>query len=94
MQPIPADKHCYKTTPEFDQDSIPLGLTRHHTTKAGTWARIHVISGRLVLQFIAEGDWEREEYLLTPDHFGTIEPQRPHQVRADGPVTFFVEFYR
>lgn len=81
----------YKTTPEFDQDTIPAGLQRDHKTAAGVWGRIVVREGSL--RYVIEQE-EMEEHLLDPGRPGIIEPQRPHHVVIDGPVRFSVEFYR
>ena len=40
MKTLPADVVTYKKTPAFTQDTIPKGLLRRHTTKAGSWGKI------------------------------------------------------
>ena len=39
----------YRTTPVFDQDSLPAALRQDHSTKAGVWGLIRVLGGRLLL---------------------------------------------
>jgi tellurite resistance-related uncharacterized protein len=46
---LPEGFTAYKRTPMFDQDNLPIGLRREHCTKAGVWALIHVVEGRLRL---------------------------------------------
>lgn len=90
MRRLPASAEAYRKTPVFTEDSIPAGLTRDHSTKAGVWGLIHVTSGALRLSFADGAPAER----LVPGRPGVIAPQQPHAVAADGPVRFFVEFYR
>jgi tellurite resistance-related uncharacterized protein len=44
---LPEGLTAYKRTPTFDQDTLPIGLRHEHRTKAGVWALIHVVEGRL-----------------------------------------------
>lgn len=81
----------YKQTPVFDETSIPEGLLRRHTTKAGVWARIHVLEGELVFRLLEP---EASEVRLSPTRGGEVGPQVPHEVAACGPVRFYVEFLR
>ncbi|MBX9828249.1 MAG: DUF1971 domain-containing protein, partial [Xanthobacteraceae bacterium] len=47
MNDLPADVEAYSRSPEFDQDTLPAALRKQHSTKAGTWALIHVLEGKL-----------------------------------------------
>ena len=38
MKHLPAGLDHYKSTPVFDQDTVPAGLRRAHSTAAGVWA--------------------------------------------------------
>lgn len=78
----------YNRTEEFDQDSVPDSLLSEHSTKAGVWAMIRVVEGSMELNV---GD-EVEE--LHPKNPGFVEPEASHHLKIDGPVRFFVEFYR
>lgn len=76
----------------FTTSSIPKGLLREHTTKAGTWGVIRVISGRL-LYTITEP--VLSNYELDAEKAGIIEPQVKHQIKAlSDDLAFVVEFYR
>lgn len=90
MRWLPASVEAYRKTPVFTETSIPEGLLRDHSTKAGTWGLIHVISGGLTLHF---PDVELPER-LKPGRPGVLPPEALHRVAADGPVRFFVEFFR
>ncbi|MFC5460363.1 DUF1971 domain-containing protein [Massilia niabensis] len=91
MKPLPANVVLYKTTPEFNHESVPAGLQRNHTTAAGVWGRIVVHEGSL--RYVIE-EPEFEEHLLGPGNAGIVEPQVAHHVAIDGPVRFCVEFHR
>lgn len=91
MKPLPDSVAHYKSTPEFDEGSVPAALRRDHTTAAGAWARINVLEGSLYY-CIAEPAPER--HLLSVGVGGIIEPQVKHFVELCGPVRFRVDFYR
>ncbi|MDF3855150.1 DUF1971 domain-containing protein [Paracoccus sp. P2] len=84
----PGDAAPYRRTPEFTETTVPKGLLRAHATRPGTWARLHVLEGRLVFRDLVGGT----EMLLGPGIHPLIHPERLHEVAAAGPVRFFVEF--
>jgi tellurite resistance-related uncharacterized protein len=77
----------YRTTPVFDQDSLPDALRQDHSTKAGVWGVIRVLEGRLRF---ADADGST---MLTPDRPGLIHPERKHRVEPVGAMRMHVEFY-
>jgi tellurite resistance-related uncharacterized protein len=77
----------YRTTPVFDESSLPAGLRQDHSTKAGVWGIIRVIEGRLRL-FDRDGAQD-----LSPDRPGLIHPGQPHRVEPLGRMRMQVEFY-
>lgn len=87
----PIALEAYRRTPLFDESSIPAGLLRRHTTKAGVWARIHVVEGELVFRLLEPTP---SELRLSPSRIGEVEPEVPHEVAVCGPVRFYVEFLR
>lgn len=91
MKDVPAGLECYKRTPEFTELTVPEGLLRHHTTKAGVWGRIVVSEGRLLYRMLEP---VLEELLLEPGRCGVVEPGVAHEVRPQGAVRFHVEFLR
>lgn len=88
---MPAGLAPYKRTPDFTQDTIPAALRKAHSTKAGVWALIHVVSGRL--RYVVEPPLARDE-ILTPAQPGVVVAEALHHVAPDGNVTFYVEFHR
>jgi tellurite resistance-related uncharacterized protein len=91
MKQLPENALPYRQTAIFNQNTIPNGLLNQHTTKAGTWAKINVISGKLLYQILSTPS---ENHILTPTFSGIVEPQIPHQVKAIETVEFYVEFYQ
>lgn len=91
MKALPEGVARYGGTPEFSEGSIPASLLRSHRTKAGTWARIVVLEGRLLYRILEP---EVEEIELSPERSGIVEPEIAHEVEARGRVRFRVEFWR
>lgn len=87
---LPAGLVAYRRTPIFDQDTIPAGLRREHRTAAGVWGLITVLDGRLRFRALSPVS----ETVLIPGAPIAVAPQQPHEVVPDGPVRFYVEFYR
>jgi tellurite resistance-related uncharacterized protein len=91
MKNLPEHVKHYKSTPEFNQDNVPVGLQRNHSTAENVWGRIVASEG--ALRYRIEQP-EPGEYMLGPGHPGIIEPRMLHHVEVIGPVRFCVEFYR
>lgn len=90
MPTLPTGATMYKSTPVFDDNTVPDGLLREHRTKAGTWGRIVVLQGELVYEAM-EPDQAR--WVLNPRVPGIIEPEMAHRIVLSGPVRFQVEFH-
>jgi tellurite resistance-related uncharacterized protein len=80
----------YRRTPEFTQDTVPAGLLRGHSTKAGVWGLIHVLEGRLRYRILGDAP---EETVLEAGTTGVVVPQQLHEVEPLGAVRFYVEFH-
>lgn len=83
------DIQPYRSTPVFDQDTLPAALRTSHNTKAGVWGVLRVIEGELKLTYLTPPS----ELLLTPDKPGLILPQQPHFVTPIGTMKMRVDFY-
>ena len=88
---MPSGYQPYKRTAEFTTLSIPDGLKRQHSTKAGVWGVIHLLVGRM--RYVVEAPLARE-WLLEAPSLTVIVPEIPHHVMPEGDVRFFVEFHR
>lgn len=91
MKELPKDVAVYKCTPDFNEETVPAGLLRTHTTKEGSWGKICVTKGKLLYTIETE---PLESIELTPERFGVVEPQVPHHVEPLGEVEFHVEFLK
>ena len=89
MKELPENMNVYKRTPEYNEETIPAGLLKAHTTKEGTWGKICISKGKLI--YIIETQ-PQETIELTPNKYGVVEPQVPHHVKPSGKVEFHVEF--
>jgi tellurite resistance-related uncharacterized protein len=91
---LPADVQPYARTAVFTEATVPAGLLRRHTTKAGAWGLIRVLEGRLAYR-ISDPRRPASETILSPDRGpGVVEPTILHEVEPLGPVRFYVEFLR
>jgi tellurite resistance-related uncharacterized protein len=88
--PLPPGLAADRRTPVFTEETIPAGLRRRHRTRPGVWALITVLEGKLRFRRLDP----IAEMLLSPGTPGLVSPEQPHDVDPDGPVRFFVEFYR
>ncbi|EQB14701.1 hypothetical protein L288_00685 [Sphingobium quisquiliarum P25] len=84
-----ADVLPYRSTPVFDESSLPAALRARHSTKAGVWGVIKVLEGQLRLSYLEPPS----ESLLTPQQPGLVEPQQPHFVTPIGAMKMQVDFY-
>ncbi len=80
----------YKSTPVFDDTSLPAAIRNAHNTKDGVWGLLRVIEGEVRLVF---HDPPRELH-VTPGNPAPIPPQQVHHVEVLGPMRMQVEFYR
>ena len=87
---IPRAAKPYKRSRVFTETTVPRGFLRNHSTGDGVWGVIHVVSGSLRFSVPSAG---REE-ILTPARTGIAEPTVPHRVTPQGPVAFYIEFWR
>ena len=88
---LPAGWPEYRRTPLFSDATAPEALRRRHTTKAGVWARICVVSGALRYRIL--DPFEAEQTLAAGD-VGVVLPEVGHRVELEGPVEFYVAFHR
>lgn len=77
----------YKSTPVFDENSLPAGLRRDHNTKAGVWGVIRVLEGELLFERAGE------TRTLTPTTPALIRPEEKHRVEPLGRMRMRVDFY-
>ncbi|MHA3792868.1 DUF1971 domain-containing protein [Sphingomonas sp. YL-JM2C] len=79
----------YRSTPLFDNTTLPMALQRRHATKAGVWGVVRVIEGRLLLTYLDP----ESEVVLDSGQAGLLLPEQPHFVTPQGPMRMQVDFY-
>lgn len=80
----------YKTTPVFDETTLPEAIRNRHNTKPGVWGLLRVIEGEVALVF----EQPPRRLRVTPDAPAEIPPQAWHHVETTGPMRMVVEFHR
>ena len=91
---LPPGLVAYRRTPVFDANTIPAGLRREHRTRPGVWAVINVLAGKLRFRTLPPDPELHGGTCLSAGQHVVIAPGQLHEVEPDGPVRFFVEFYR
>ncbi len=81
--------HPYRSSPVFDERTLPAALCREHRTKPGVWGVIRVIEGKLKLTLSDSG----EVLMLEPGTPGIVLPDQLHHVEVQGPMQMQVDFY-
>lgn len=89
MNPTLAPSSPYKSTPIFDENTLPVGLRKEHRTKTGVWGVIRVLDGRLRYRVLDPAS----ETILDAEHPGLVLPDQPHLVEPLGPMRMQVEFH-
>ncbi len=85
----PAPPEPYRSTPVFDQDTLPAALRREHRTKPGVWGVVRVLEGALKLSYVDP----LEILIVSPASPGLLLPDQPHFVEPIGAMRMRVEFY-
>lgn len=79
----------YRSTPIFDEITLPAALRADHRTKAGTWGVINVLEGALRLNILDPP----AELVLSPGRPGLVNPLQTHFVTPDGAMRMRVDFH-
>lgn len=86
---LPADARPLKSTPRYDESSLPGALLDRHQLKPGCWAVVHVHEGRVWFVDLEQDD---ERPLQSPASW-TVPPGSAHKLRLEGPVVVHIDFY-
>jgi tellurite resistance-related uncharacterized protein len=86
---LPPDLVVLRTTPAWDEDSMPAALRRAHRVASGTWGRLHVESGELRFRARTEPP---VEVTVSAGGVQAIPPDVEHEVEPCGHALFYVEF--
>ncbi len=91
---LPPGAQFYRRTDVFTEATVPAGLLRSHTTRAGVWGLVRVLEGELAYRITDPRRVAAERLLTAAAPPGVVEPTVLHEVAPRGPVRFYVEFYR
>ena len=95
---LPTGLQFVRSTPVFDEHSVPAGLLAAHRVSEGVWGRLVVFSGQLdfVFEDVTRAAVRNQSQRRTvgAGDVQVIPPGEPHHVEVDGPVEFHVEFHR
>ena len=83
------DLRIYRTLGPFTEDTLPKGLLKQHRLRAGSWARLTILSG--AIDFVWD-DGDRETERLATGMTKLVEPLVPHHIALTGPVELEVAF--
>ncbi len=84
LEPAP-----YRSTPVFDEASLPTALRNRHCTKSGVWGVIRMIEGEARLTLLDPPS----KTVLDPRNPGLIQPEQPHFVTPLGAMKLRIDFY-
>lgn len=86
---IPADLVVLRTTPTWDEHTLPAALGSSHRVAAGRWGRLRVTSG--AVRFVAATEPPTD---VVVDAAGThgIPPDVEHHLELDGPARVAIDF--
>lgn len=79
----------YRSTPVFDETTLPDALRSQHSLRTGTWGKICMIEGQLKLTYCDTQD----TVILSSSVCGLIQPQQLHFVEPLGPIKMRIDFY-
>ncbi|MGE3746401.1 MAG: DUF1971 domain-containing protein [Sphingomonadaceae bacterium] len=79
----------YRSTPVFDETTLPAALRARHSTKEGVWGKVCVIEGRVKLVYLDPPS----ELILDAETRGLLLPRQPHFVEPLGAMKMQVDFY-
>jgi tellurite methyltransferase len=86
---LPADLVLVRTTPTWDERTMPDALRRAHRVASGTWGRLRVEAGSL--RFVASTE-PITEVVVQPDHAQAIPPDVEHRIEPRGETRFAIDF--
>ncbi|CNK75892.1 SAM-dependent methyltransferase TehB [Yersinia aldovae] len=74
---------CYKTLPVWHSANVPTMFREKHNTKAGTWAKLTILSGEMDFLILDETGNTLERHTFTNEQQPPfIEPQVWHRIAA------------
>lgn len=88
---LPPTAACYRTLGPWTAEEIPTGLKGQHQLKAGSWAMIKILTGKI--DFAWDDDGAKPAITLKAGMELTVPPLVLHHLVLDGPVEVTLSFY-
>jgi tellurite resistance-related uncharacterized protein len=88
---MPPEFVLVRTSKEFTEKTVPAGLLHAHKLASGVWARLRVLSGRVVFAYEAS---PYEPVSLSGGDHVDIPPDILHSVELLADARFVIEFFR
>jgi hemoglobin len=79
----------YRSTPVFNTETLPPALRKAHSTKAGVWGRLDILSGSV--RYVIEEN--NTQVVLCAGDYVIIQPQQMHHVEPVGAIQMQIHFY-
>lgn len=74
---------CYKTLSVWTEMTLPEAFKSRHNTKAGTWAKLQILSGHVTMEFMTEdGEVTGKAEYSVENQPPLIEPKQYHRIAA------------
>lgn len=90
MKRLPSGLAPKGSSAEFTNTNIPDALLNEHALAPGHWGILHLFEGHAVFVNLQT----REECELQAPDTMVIEPEVPHRLRLDGPMSCRIDFFR
>ena len=90
MNALPDDAVCYRTTEVFTAETLPAGLRKVHSTKAGVWGEVKLLAGTARFRFLPEGT----EVALRAGDVVVAGPQHEHELLPGPGMQVQIAFWR
>lgn len=72
---------CYKTMPQWNQQTLPTAFQEKHNTQAGTWAKLTILKGDMTFAMLHEDGAVQETYRFSVQNQPPfVEPQAWHRI--------------
>lgn len=88
---LPPGFVAYSRSPDFTPATLPARLQASHFTKAGVWALLHVLEGKVLYRLEPPHSGEQ---LVSAGECVVIESGVLHRASFVEPGRLYVEFYR
>ena len=89
---LPANAAYHRSLGPWNADEIPAGLKGQHQLKAGSWAIVKILSGKI--DFVWDDDGASAPITLETGTELIVPPLVLHHLVLNGPVTVGLSFYR